>query len=368
MEYRKLPRTGWKVSAISFGCMSLGVAHGAGSMGQGARGMEQREPGNRALGNKDVRNKGLGNKGLGNKELRKRVDEYSLNERLLHRAVDLGINYFDTADIYDKGENERLVGKALRAKRKELIIATKVGNQLRPEGSGWDWNPRKEYILEAVEGSLKRLQTDYIDLYQLHGGTIDDPIDETIEAFELLKEQGKIRAYGISSIRPNVIREYVARSNIVSVMIQYSLLDRRPEESCLPLLQENGIGVMVRGAVAKGLLVDKPAKEYLGYQEKEVGRVNKVVVRVASSGVRGAGSGVQVAGFGLQVSGAGRTPAQTALQFALRGPAVCSVVAGMRTEEQLEENVGAVEVEGLSEEEYQELRSVVEPKVYEAHR
>jgi aryl-alcohol dehydrogenase-like predicted oxidoreductase len=164
--------------------------------------------------------------------------------------VDLGINYFDTADIYDQGENEITVGRALRDSRSKLFIATKVGNQPRPDGTGWDWNPHKEHILGAAEASLKRLQTDYIDLYQLHGGTLDDPIDETIEAFELLKEQGKIRAYGISSIRPNVIREYVARSNMVSVMMQYSLLDRRPEESCLELLREIGIGVLVRGAVA----------------------------------------------------------------------------------------------------------------------
>ena len=198
--------------------------------------------------------------------------EESSAERLLQKAMDLGINFFDTADLYNQGENERVVGRALGAMRQEVFIATKVGNQLRPDGSGWDWNPRKEYILKAVDESLKRLQTDYIDLYQLHGGTLDDPIDETIEAFERLKDLGKIRAYGISSIRPNVIREYVARSQMVSVMMQYSLLDRRPEESCLSLLNDHNIGVLVRGAVAKGMLIDKPAQEYLGYSEQEISK------------------------------------------------------------------------------------------------
>src|SRR5215216_5035972 len=179
-------------------------------------------------------------------------------EKILQHALELGINYFDTADLYDKGENEVILAKALKEKRNNIVLATKAGNVWRKDGTGWDWNPKKEYILGAVEGSLKRLQTDYIDLYQLHGGTIDDPIDETIEAFELLKQQGKIRHYGISSIRPNVIREYVKRSNIVSVMMQYSLLDRRPEETCLPLLQQHGIAVVTRGSVAQGLLVDKP--------------------------------------------------------------------------------------------------------------
>lgn len=298
MRYRVLPRTGWKISEISYGCMSLGLEHRA-------------------------------------------------NERLLHKAVDLGINFFDTADLYDKGENEKSVGKALSAKRRAVFLATKVGNQWRADGSGWDWNPRKEYILQSVEGSLKRLQTDYIDLYQLHGGTIDDPIDETIEAFELLKAQGKIREYGISSIRPNVIREYVARSNIVSVMMQYSLLDRRPEESCLKLLEESEIGVMVRGAVAKGLLIDKPAKEYLGHSTEQTARAAKAVAKL---------------------SGQGRTAGQTALQFALKASVVCSVAAGMRTEEQLMENVGAVEAAALNNEQYQQLRSVLKLNVYAEHR
>jgi len=298
MRYRVLPRTGWKISEISYGCMSLGLEHRA-------------------------------------------------NERLLHKAVDLGINFFDTADLYDKGENEKTVGKALSAKRRALFLATKVGNQWRADGSGWDWNPRKEYILQSVEGSLKRLQTDYIDLYQLHGGTIGDPIDETIEAFELLKAQGKIREYGISSIRPNVIREYVARSNMVSVMMQYSLLDRRPEESCFGLLQEHDIGVIVRGAVAKGLLIDKSAKEYLGYSLEQTARGAEAVVKLSSQG---------------------RTAGQTALQFVLKTPAVCSVAAGIRTEEQLMDNVGATEAEVLNEEQYQQLGSVLKPNVYAEHR
>ena len=181
MTYQHLGRSSLKISRIGFGCMSL-------------------KPGQ---------------------------DNIQL---ITDAAIDKGINYFDTADIYDKGVNEINIGKALRAKRKQILIATKVGNQWKEDGSGLNWNPTKKHVLQAVEKSLYRLQTDYIDLYQLHGGTIEDNIDETIEAFELLQQQGKIRYYGISSIRPNVIREYVKRSNIVSVMMQYSLLDRRLEE------------------------------------------------------------------------------------------------------------------------------------------
>ena len=163
-------------------------------------------------------------------------------ETLLLRALEGGINYFDTADMYLKGLSETILGRTFRGKRNQVILATKVGNQWRSDGSGWDWNPSKKYILESVEQSLNRLQTDYIDLYQLHGGTMEDPIDDIIEAFEFLQSAGKIRYYGISSIRPNVIREWVKRSSMVSVMMQYSLLDRRPEEEMLTVFTRKSGG------------------------------------------------------------------------------------------------------------------------------
>src|SRR5690606_3990438 len=107
---------------------------------------------------------------------------------------------------------------------------TKVGNRMIPGEDRWVWDASKTYIMEAVKDSLRRLGTDYIDLYQLHGGTMEDDATETIEAFEALKKEGVIRQYGISSIRPNVIKRFLTNSSAVSVMMQYSLLDRRPEE------------------------------------------------------------------------------------------------------------------------------------------
>lgn len=267
--------------------------------------------------------------------------------QIIHRAIELGINFFDTADLYDKGLNEIALGKAIKEKRNQLIIATKAGNQWRADGSGWDWNPTKPYILEAVNKSLQRLQIDYIDLYQLHGGTIDDPIDETIEAFEILKQQGKIRYYGISSIRPNVIREYVKRSSIVSVMMQYSLLDRRPEETCLQLLQENNIGVLARGSLAQGLLADKPAKEYLGHSKEEVEKAANTVKELSNNE---------------------RQPAHTALQFVLNNAAVTSAVVGIRTMEQLQSVAGASNAEKLNQQEMQTLQRASKQIVYDQHR
>lgn len=236
-------------------------------------------------------------------------------QNLIKKAVDAGINYFDTADLYDKGTNESLIGGLLKPVRNKILIATKVGNQWREDGSGWNWNPRKNYILKAVDASLARLQTDYIDLYQLHGGTIEDNIEEAIEAFELLVSQGKIRYYGISSIRPNVIRKYVALSNIQSVMLQYSLLDRRPEEEILPLLHEHKISVMARGVLAQGLLVDKHAIDYLGKTASAITDIPTILKDIGQNAY---------------------SPTSLAVQYVLNNPAICSAVIGFRTTEQLQ--------------------------------
>lgn len=272
---------------------------------------------------------------------------YYESEKLIHQAIDGGINFFDTADLYEKGLNEKTLGKAIAHKRSEIVLATKVGNQWKKDGSGWDWNPTKQYILSAVEASLKRLQTDYIDLYQLHGGTIDDPIDDTIEAFELLKKQGKIRFYGISSVRPNVIREYVRRSNITCVMMQYNLLDRRAEELVFPLLMEHRIGVLARGTVAGGLLVDKPAKDYLDYSLKQVSDT---------------ANSVQL------LSGESRSAAQTSIQFTLHQPAVSCAVVGIRTKEQLNEALNIFKTPLLTEREIDNLSQSVKINYYTDHR
>lgn len=299
MQYRQLGNSSLSISTIGFGCMSLGH--------------EERE-----------------------------------NALVIGHALDLGVNFFDTADLYGKGENEKELGRLLKGKREQVLLATKVGNELRNDGSGWDWNPQKEYIIRSVEGSLSRLQTDRIDLYQLHGGTLDDPIDETIEAFEILQQQGKIRYYGISSIRPNVIREWVNRSRMVSVMMQYSLLDRRPEESCLGLLRERGIGVLARGSLAKGLLAGKPAEAYLNYEAAAVREMAEAV---------------------KALSGVHRNAAQTAIQFVLQNPAISSAVVGLRTAGQLEEIVkDGREIPALQQKEIYSLFGKINANNYELHR
>lgn len=276
-------------------------------------------------------------------------ENQSTNRDIIRKAAEQGINYFDTADIYQNGMNEENVGEALKPIRKDIILATKVGNVLRADGKGMDWNPSKAHILKSIDESLTRLKTDYIDLYQLHGGTIDDPIDETIEAFEELKKSGKIRWYGISSIRPNVIREYVRRSNVVSVMMQYSLLDRRPEEAVLSLLQENQISVLCRGVVAKGMLIGKEADSYLQYTSSEVHKAAKAITSMAAD--------------------TGVSKLQVATAYVHNSPAVATSVLGIRTAAQLADAVKAVNYPlSLDESQVNVLRHEVRGIFYEEHR
>lgn len=201
--------------------------------------------------------------------------DQTVANKIIQVALENDITYFDTADLYDKGENEKIVGNALKDKRQNIILATKVGNRLNKSGDGWSWDPSKEWITDAVHASLKRLQTDYIDVYQLHGGTMEDNVDEVIDTMESLQKEGLIREYGISSIRPNVIERFLSKSNAVSVMMQYSLLDRRPEE-WFSLLENNSATLFSRGTLAKGLLTKEglsrasKTEDYLSYSHQEL--------------------------------------------------------------------------------------------------
>ncbi|WP_077615192.1 aldo/keto reductase [Caenibacillus caldisaponilyticus] len=270
---------------------------------------------------------------------------------LIHEALDRGVNFFDTADLYDQGRIETVLGKALKGRRDQAIIATKGGNHWEPGKEGWFWDPSKAYIKKAFKDSLKRLGVDYVDLYQLHGGTIDDPIDETIEAFEELKAEGVIRYYGISSIRPNVIREYVKRSSIVSVMMQYSILDRRPEEAMLDFLHEHNISVIARGPVARGILSDDglqkiPESGYLDYSADELRSLIGDLKAIRPE----------------------QPLSQTAIRYALAHPAVAVAIPGASRREQLDNNIKAADVPPLTDAELQKIRALTKANRYEQHR
>ncbi|MFC5559586.1 aldo/keto reductase [Ureibacillus thermophilus] len=267
---------------------------------------------------------------------------------VIEAALEHGINYFDTADLYDKGVNEEVVGECLKPYRDQVYIATKVGNRWNEKGDGWYWDASKEHIEEGIKDSLRRLKTDYIDLYQLHGGTIDDPWDDIIETFEELKQEGLIREYGISSIRPNVFQPFFEKSNGISNMMQYSIFDRRPEEF-FPFFEEKKVSVVTRGSIAQGLLTNEwkrrveKINSYLNYSKEELVSILEKIEKEFGS------------------------VHKAAIAFNLSQPAVASIVVGARTKEQLLTNIKAYEeaqtIQGLSF-----IQTITKQNIYTDHR
>lgn len=242
-------------------------------------------------------------------------------KQVIDLAVDAGITYFDTADLYDRGENEKVVGEALKAHRNNIILATKVGNRWEDGKDGWGWDTSASYINDAVRQSLRRLQTDYIDVYQLHGGTLDDHWDEIIDTFEGLKKEGLIREYGISSIRPNVFVPFLQNSAAVSNMMQFNILDERAAEF-FEAIEQSGASVVTRGSVAKGLLTNEwreRLKPFMSYDEAQAKTLLEKIEALYGD--------VHAA----------------ALAFNLHYPAVSSTVIGARTKQQLQQNLTAYE-------------------------
>jgi aryl-alcohol dehydrogenase-like predicted oxidoreductase len=275
------------------------------------------------------------------------VEDVRLCKGIVHAALDAGVNLIDTADLYDKGRNEEVLGMALQGRRDSVILATKVGNRWRSDGSTWDWDPSPAYIEKALEDSLRRLKTDRIDVYQLHGGTMEDPVDEVIGLFERFKAAGKILHYGISSIRPSVIRTWVERSSLTSVMTQYSLGDRRPEEQVLPLLQKNGIGVLARGVLARGFLCGKPPDAYAGQEAVSMAAAAQALAAC---------------------SGSARPVVHSAIRFALHSDAVTTAVVGAATIAQIAEAASVFSTSALTETEFSELAGILPPLLYREHR
>lgn len=273
-----------------------------------------------------------------------------LNEvkTIVDAALHAGINFFDTADLYASGKNEAMVGEVLKGRRDEIILATKVGNRMIPGEEGWRWDASKEYIKEAVKESLKRLGTDYIDLYQLHGGMMEDDVSETIEAFEDLKKEGVIRQYGISSIRPNVIERFLRDSSAISVMMQYSVLDRRPEE-WFPMIREAGASVITRGTLAKGLLT--------GEGISRVGKMDGFAAYDAEHLQRTVG----------EVHETASDVHALALSFNLKDDVVASALIGASSKDQLLDSIVAYEVT-MEDSEIASISQITEAHRYEQHR
>ncbi len=210
MEYRQLGKEGPTVSAVGLGCMGMSEFYGP---------SDERE---------------------------------SLST--IEQSLELGINFLDTADVYGRGANEELVGRAIHGRRNEVILATKFGNVRDSQGQFAGVNGRPEYVRQACEASLHRLHTDYIDLYYQHRVDAKTPIEDTVGAMARLVEEGKVRFVGLSESGPATLRRAHAVHPITALQSEYSLWSRDPEEKVLPLCRELGIGFVAYSPLGRGFL------------------------------------------------------------------------------------------------------------------
>jgi aryl-alcohol dehydrogenase-like predicted oxidoreductase len=207
----------------------------------------------RNLGNQGLRVSALGLGAMGMSEFYGETnDEESI--ATIHRALDLGVNFIDTADMYGVGHNEELVGRAIRDRRDSVVLATKFGNVRGPNGErlGVDGSP--EYVAKACDASLRRLGVGVIDLYYQHRVDPKTPIEETVGAMSRLVEEGKVRYLGLSEAAPETIRRAHAVHPISALQTEYSLWSRDPEEQILPTVRELGIGFVAYSPLGRGFL------------------------------------------------------------------------------------------------------------------
>ena len=297
MEYRNLGKAGLKVSEIGLGCNNFGW----------------------------------------------RVDESATNT-IINHALDLGINLIDTADMYGKGQSEEFVGKAVKGKRSQVIIATKFSS---PMGEGPnDRGGSRYHIMQAVDASLSRLQTDYIDLYQMHFFDATTPIEETLRAFDDLVTAGKVRYIGVSNFKAWQVMKALSVSDangwvrFIAAQYQYSLVVRDIEREFTSLFEAEGLGSVPWGPLGGGFLSGK----YRPGDRPTEGRIAVMPDHTEEAWHRRATerNWAILDIVGEIAEARARTFPQVALAWLLAQPTVVAPIIGVRTPEQLEDNLGAV--------------------------
>jgi len=254
----------------------------------------------------------------------KDVEEF---RRMIKRTFELGVNFFDTAEGY--GDAEKILGKAVKSFREEIIIATKVGVR-----GGYKPNLSRKYILKACEGSLKRLKTDYIDLYQVHFNDPTTPVEEVIETLEELVDRGKIRYYGVGHLPQEIVKEYCEVGDPFSVLAEFSAVSREAYEKLFPLYEKYDLGIIAFSTTGRGLLTGKFRRKPT-FEEGDIRVIDPLFQHERFE-------------YGLRICGKlaelgeryGKTSTQVAIAWVLNHPGVICALTGPSTVSHLEENVG----------------------------
>ncbi|MHB8574524.1 MAG: aldo/keto reductase [Dehalococcoidia bacterium] len=317
MEYRSLGRTGVKVSSLCLGCMMFGG---------------------------------------------RTTPEDS--DAIINRALDAGINFLDTANVYARGRSEAVTGATLRrnGQRHQVVLATKVHGVMDPDDQNGRGNSLR-HIIEQCEASLRRLETDYIDLYQIHRPQPDIPIDETLRALDDLVRSGKVRYLGTSTFAAWQIVESLWASKelglnrFVCEQPPYNLLDRRVERELLPMAQTYGIGIIPWSPLGGGLLTGKYDR---GQAPPEDSRFASAAGNPARQRRMNDRIFDVVDGMRPLAEEKGATLSQVALAWSIAQPGVTSPIIGPRTIEQLEDNLGALDV-AVTDDDRKALDALVHP-------
>jgi 1-deoxyxylulose-5-phosphate synthase len=305
----------------------------------------------------------LGMMSYGSPQWRDWVLDEAASRPIVQRAVELGINFFDTADMYSLGVSEEITGKLLKEfmRRDETVIATKVFNPMsdKPNRGGLS----RKHIFDGVADSLKRLQTDYIDLYQIHRWDYQTPIEETLEALHDLVKAGYVRYIGASSMFAYQFAKSLYKSDLhhwtrfISMQNHYNLLYREEEREMMKLCQEEGIGVIPWSPLARGYLTRRPQEKEATtrgqsdtfaktlYSDSEVTIINRVVDTAEKHGVK---------------------PARIALAWMLSKPFITAPIIGTTKMYQLEDAVSSLELK-LSHDEIKFLEEPYQPRPISGH-
>ena len=257
----------------------------------------------------------------------------------IHRAIELGIDFLDTADMYGPFTNERLVGKAIQGRRDEVVLATKFGNERREDGSRVGINGRPEYVRRACDASLQRLGVDTIDLYYQHRVDPEVPIEDTVGAMKELVEAGKVRYLGLSEAAPETIRRAHSVHPISALQSEYSLFTRDLEDEVLPTLRELGIGFVAYSPLGRGFLTGAwKSMDDLPEDDTRAGRFP----RFSEENFR---QNLELAERVREIAAEkGATPGQLALAWLLARGEDIVPIPGTKRRKYLEENAGAVDI------------------------